>query len=208
LKLCVWTAKIDRIMRNQYRSSALVWALIAVNVAVFIVTTARPDIGNYLAMTKPIFDSHYWSILTAMFVHAGFSHIFFNMLNLYFFGTLCLQLADRKRFLLVYFLGGIVGNLLFLLIGPMYSAAVGASGAIFALGGVLAMMRPTLRVYLYFFIPMPLWLGIIIGFALTAFVAGIAWQAHLGGLIVGLIVGFILRRREKQRYWQHGYYRR
>ncbi|MFC1939039.1 rhomboid family intramembrane serine protease [Chloroflexota bacterium] len=198
---------MDRIMRMQYRSSAIIWALIAVDVAVLITTTARPDIGNYLAMTKPIFNSHYWTVLTAMFVHAGFAHIFFNMLHLYFFGTLCLQLIDRKWFLLIYFLGGIVGNLLFLLIGPMYSAVVGASGAIFALGGVLAMMRPTLRVYLYFFIPMPLWLGIIISYALTAFVAGIAWQAHLGGLVVGLNVGFILRRRERQ-YWQRGYYRR
>ena len=190
----------------RYRNSALVWAIVAVNVAVFIMTTARPDIANYLAVTKPIYQGHYWTILTAMFVHADFSHILLNMLTLYFFGTLCLQLIDKKWFLLVYFVGGIVGNLLFLLIGPMYSAAVGASGAIFALGGVLAMMRPKLRVYLYFLIPMPLWLGIIIGFLLTAFVAGIAWQAHLGGLAVGLIVGFILRRRER-RGANPGYYR-
>ena len=90
----------------------------------------------------------------------------------------------------------------------MYSAAVGASGAIFALGGVLAMMRPTFRVYLYFFIPTPLWLAIVIAFVITAFVAGVAWQAHLGGIIVGLIVGFVLRRRERQGYWYSDYYRR
>ena len=193
-------------MRNRYRSSTQVWVLLAINVAVFIMTTARPDIGNYLAMTKPITDSHYWTILTAMFVHTSFAHIFFNMLHLYFFGTFSSQLVERKWFLLVYFIGGIVGNLMFLAIGPMNSAAVGASGAIFALGGLLAMMRPKLRVYLYFFIPMPLWLGIIIAFTLTAFVAGIAWQAHLGGLIVGLIVGFILRRQELI-YRESGYYR-
>jgi membrane associated rhomboid family serine protease len=110
--------------------------------------------------------------------------------------------------LFVYFLGGVVGNLLFLLIGPMYSAAVGASGAIFALGGVLATMRPRLRVYLYFFIPTPLWLAIAIAFVITAFVAGVAWQAHLGGIIVGLIVGFVLRRRERPGYWYSDYYRR
>ena len=185
-------------MRYRYGSSAPVWALIATNVVVFIMTTARPDIGNYLAVTKPIIDSHYWTILTAMFVHANFSHILLNMLTFYFFGTTCLQLIDSKWFLLVYFVGGIVGNILFLLIGPMYSAAVGASGAIFAIGGVLAVMRPKLRVYLYFLIPMPLWLGIVIGFVLTAFVAGVAWQAHLGGLVVGLIVGFFLRNRERQ----------
>jgi membrane associated rhomboid family serine protease len=169
-------------------------------------TVVRPDISNYLAMTKPIFDSRYWTIISAMFVHAGFSHIFFNMLNLYFFGTLCLQLMETKWFLLVYILGGIVGNLMFLLIGPMYSVVVGASGAVFALGGVLAMMRPKVRVALYFFIPMPLWAAIAIAFVITAFVAGIAWQAHLGGLIVGLIVGFVLKRRERL-MWRTGYYR-
>jgi membrane associated rhomboid family serine protease len=194
-------------MRNRYRSSTLVWILLAINVAVFIATAARPDIGNYLAMTKPVTDSHYWTILSAMFVHASFAHIFFNMLNLYFLGTFCLQLVERKWFLLIYFVGGIVGNLMFLAIGPMFSAAVGASGAIFALGGLLAVMRPKLRILFYFFIPMPLWLGITIAFVLTAFVAGIAWQAHLGGIIAGLTVGFIMRRRERQSYQQSGYYR-
>ena len=193
-------------MRRQYRSSTLIWAIIAINVVIFIITVVRPDIGNYLTMTKPIFDSRYWTIVSAMFVHASFSHIFFNMLNLYFFGTLCLQLMETKWFLLVYILGGIAGNLMFLLIGPMYSVVVGASGAVFALGGALAMMRPKVRVALYFFIPMPLWAAILIGFVITAFVAGIAWQAHLGGLIVGLIVGFVLRRRER-RMWRTSYYR-
>lgn len=194
-------------MRSQYRSSTLIWAIIAINVALVIMTTVRPDILNYMAVNKPIFDSHYWTVLTAMFAHVGFSHIFFNMLNLYFLGMLCKQLIGRKWLLLVYFLGGVVGNLLFLAIGPMYSAAVGASGAIFALGGVLAMMRPRLRVYLYFFIPTPLWVAIVIAFVITAFIAGIAWQAHLGGIIVGLIVGFVLRRRERRGYWYSDYYR-
>lgn len=193
-------------MRRQYRGSALIWATIAINVAVFIMTVIRPDIGNYLAMTKPIFDYRYWTIVSAMFVHASFPHIFVNMLNLYFFGALCLQLMETKWFLLVYLVGGIVGNLMFLQIGPMYSAVVGASGAVFALGGVLAIIRPKVRVALYFFIPMPLWVAILIGFVITAFVAGVAWQAHLGGLIVGLIVGFVLRRRER-RVWRMGYYR-
>lgn len=193
-------------MRNQYRSSAPVWGLIAVNIALFIMTTIRPDIGIHLAMTKPIFDSHFWTVFSAMFVHAGFSHIFFNMLNLYFFGTVCLQLVETKWFYLVYFLGGIVGNLMFLAIGPMFSAVVGASGAVFALGGTLAMMRPKVKVALYFLIPMPLWVAIVIGFVITAFVAGVAWQAHLGGLIVGLTVGFFMRQRERGG-WRTSHYR-
>ncbi len=185
-------------MRYSYRSSTPVWTLIAINAFVFVITTINPDTLNYLALAKPL-GSYYWTILTAMFVHANFLHILFNMITLYFFGTFCLQLTDTKRFLIVYFVGGIIGNLVFLWLGPEFSYVVGASGAIYAIGGVLVVMRPTLRVYLYFFIPMPLWVVIIVGFLLTAFVGDVAWQAHLGGLVVGLLAGFYFRRIERQR---------
>jgi membrane associated rhomboid family serine protease len=180
--------------------------LIAINTLVFIITTIRPSIGDSLALTKPFINSNYWTILTAMFVHANFLHIFGNMLTLYFFGMFCLQLIDDKWFWVVYFIGGIFGNILYLLIGPTNSAVVGASGAIFAIGGIIAMMRPTQKVLLYFIIPMPLWVAIGIAFVLTVFIPGVAWQAHLGGLIVGLIAGFFFRQRERQRL-ASGYYR-
>ena len=186
-------------MHNDLRRYQSVWVLIAINILVFIFTTIRPDIGNSLALTKPLLNSNYWTILTAMFVHANFMHIFANMLTLYFFGIFCLQLLDDKWFWIVYFIGGIFGNILFLLIGPTNSAVVGASGAIFAVGGLITMMRPTQKVYLYFLIPMPLWVGIGIGFLLTVFIPGVAWQAHLGGLIVGLIAGFFFRQKERRR---------
>lgn len=192
-------------MRYNFRSPKTVWILIAINTSVFIATTIRPGIVDHLSLTKPIIDSNYWTILTAMFVHANFLHILFNMLTLYFFGIFCLTLIDYKQFLWVYFIGGIFGNILFLLIGPSYSSVVGASGAIFAIGGVLVMMRPMQRIYLYFVVPMPLWVAIIFGFLLTAFSSGVAWQAHLGGLMVGLIAGFLFRQRERRRL-KLGYY--
>ena len=98
---------------SRYKS---VWVLIAINTFVFIVTTIRPDIGDSLALTKPFVNSNYWTILTAMFVHANFLHIFGNMLTLYFFGIFCLQLIDDKWFWIVYLIGGIFGNILYLLI--------------------------------------------------------------------------------------------
>ena len=185
-------------MRNRYDPTPI-WALIFVNVLIFILTSSRPDIGNTLAMTKPITDSNYWTIVTAIFVHANITHILFNMITLYFFGTFFLQLVDLKWFLVIYFVGGILGNLLFLLIGPNYSSVVGASGAIFAIGGALAIMRPNQRVYAYFLIPMPLWVAIFGSFIILVFISGVAWQAHLGGLIVGLVAGFYLRQKERQR---------
>jgi|SRR5208283_1657987 len=185
-------------MRNRYDPTPI-WALIFINTVIFILTSARPDIGNTLAMTKPITDSNYWTILTAIFVHANITHILFNMITLYFFGTFFLQLVNLKWFLVIYFVGGILGNLVFLLIGPNYSSVVGASGAIFAIGGALAIMRPNQRVYAYFLIPMPLWVAIFGSFVILVFIPGVAWQAHLGGLIVGLIAGWFLRQKERQR---------
>jgi membrane associated rhomboid family serine protease len=186
-------------MHFDFRKYRSIWALIAINTLMFIITSIRPDIANDLAVTKPILNSNYWAILTAMFVHANYLHIFGNMVTLYFFGIFCLQLIDEKWFWLVYFIGGIFGNVLYLFIGPTNSAVVGASGAIFAIGGIIAMMRPTQKVLLYFIIPMPLWVAIGIAFLLTVFIPGVAWQAHLGGLLVGLIGGFFFRQRERRR---------
>jgi uncharacterized protein len=193
-------------MRYSYPNSGTVWTLIGINTFVFVITTINPSIGDFLALTNPVFDTSYWTMVTAMFVHASFTHLLFNMLTLYFFGMFCLQLIDDRSFLLVYFLGGIVGNILFLLIGPQFSLIVGASGAIYAIGGLLVIMRPTLRVYLYFLLPLPLWVVIIVGFLVTAFDVGTAWQAHLGGLLVGLLAGLYFRRKERQRL-RPGYYR-
>ena len=188
---------------RRYKS---LWVLISFNILVFIVTTIRPSIGDSLALTKPFINSNYWTVMTAMFVHANLLHILGNMLTLYFFGIFCLQLIDEKWFWIVYFIGGIFGNILYLLRGPANSAVVGASGAIFAIGGIIAMMRPNQKVLLYFFIPMPLWVGIALGFGLTVIIPGVAWQAHLGGLIVGFIAGFFFRQRERRRL-PSAYYR-
>lgn len=78
------------------------------------------------------------------------------------------------------------------------SIAIGASGAIFALGGALTMMRPQLKVIVFPIpAPLPLWTAVIGGFIILSFLPFVAWQAHLGGLIVGLVAGYIFRRRER-----------
>jgi membrane associated rhomboid family serine protease len=61
-------------------------------------------------------------------------------------------------------------------------------------------MRPNAKVLMFFVIPMPLWVGILVGFLLVTFNPGVAWQAHLGGLAYGALVGWYYRRREVRRF--------
>jgi membrane associated rhomboid family serine protease len=183
------------------------WVLIAVNVLVFIATSLSS--GSILGVSQQIaaqagvssatISSQPWTIVSALFIHDGIYHILFNMLTLYFFGMYVLALVGETRFFLVYFIGGIVGNALFMLLAPN-TTAVGASGAIFALGGVLAVLVPRLKVMIFPIpVPVDLWISILLSFLVLIFFTGVAWQAHLGGLLTGLAAGYIFRRQARQR---------
>ena len=189
-------------MRN-YSSVNLnaLWFLIAANVLIFIITLVRPEAIFLLGLTPALLLHQPWTMLTNLFVHGGFGHILCNMISLYFLGSFLLRLIGEGRFLLVYFLGGIVGNILFIFLAPSLSTGIGASGAIFALGGALAMIAPRVRVFIFPIpIPIPLWVAIIIFFVIS-FLPGIAWQAHLGGLVLGLIAGYFFRRKRRTYYF-------
>jgi len=191
------------------RQSPVVLVLIFINVMAYIATSivSKSFFGlSYaqvfqLGISSATFTSQPWNLLTAMFVHDGILHIFFNMLMLFYFGSYVVQLIGEIRFLIVYLIGGIVGNFAFMLLSSGF--AVGASGAIFALGGVLAVMRPRLKVVLFPIpIPMDLWIAVLLGFVLVSFLGGVAWQAHLGGLVTGLVAGYFFRRREQGSYYR------
>jgi len=194
-----------------YRAVSLnvLWFLIALCVVIFIFEIA---IGEYpierdgqivnrvvqlLGLRPDQLSQHPWTIISSMFVHGDFWHILFNMISLYFLGSFLIRAAGERSFLAIYFLGGLVGNILFALIANPSSTGIGASGAIFAIGGALAVIVPRVPVFIFFIpVPVPLWVAIII-FFLFSFLPNIAWQAHLGGLLLGLIAGFILRRRRR-----------
>ena len=182
----------------------VLWFLIALNVVIFVIELA---VGGYpITVNNPVvlllglntaqLSQQPWTIISSIFVHGGFAHIIFNMISLYFLGSFFLRATGEKSFLAVFFLGGLAGNLLFVLLAP-FSIGIGASGAIFAVGGALAITVPSVRVFIIPIpVPMPLWVAIII-FFLFSFLPNIAWQAHLGGLLLGLVAGLILRRRRQ-----------
>jgi membrane associated rhomboid family serine protease len=179
----------------------VLWFLIALNVAIFVITLLRPEAIYFLGLTPALLSQQPWTIISSMFVHGNILHILFNMISLYFLGSFFIRAAGEKSFLAVFFLGGIAGNILFALLAHPLSTGIGASGAIFALGGALAIMVPRVPVFIFFIpVPIPLWVAIII-FFLFSFLPRIAWQAHLGGLLLGLVAGLIFRRRRRIYYF-------
>ena len=185
--------------------------LIITNVILWLATSVRPGLFiDLFGLSLSSVFTQPWTIVTTMFIHSPFRsinplgsmmHLIGNMFTLYFFGQYLINLVGEKKFLIVYFVGGVLGSIAFLLLAPPVSTAIGASGAVFAVGGALTVLRPKLPVtLLLFFIPVsiPLWMAVIGGFLIIS--PGIAWQAHLGGLVFGLAAGYYFRRRTRLLY--------
>ncbi|WP_435098020.1 rhomboid family intramembrane serine protease [Halarchaeum sp. P4] len=146
---------------------------------------------------------------TSIFAHGGFSHLLFNGIALYFFGPPVERRMGSGKFALLFLAAGALAGLAQVLTAAalgQYAAVYGASGAIMAVMGVLTVLNPSLRVYLYFFIPMPLWV-LTLGFAAySVFVAttwgvgggGVAQVAHLAGLGLGLLYGAYLKSQGRR----------
>jgi len=216
-------------MRRQGFLSSYTGIIIVANVLFFIgALVLMNSIGELKAfsfialMPAAVLTGHnLWTFVTSMFMHANFTHLFVNMISLMFIGNFVEKLIGKKRFIGLYFIGGLFAGVLFVLIAlilkpdnficpavitsiqgiPSYCIfAVGASGAIFALGGLLAVLTPKLPVLVFFIIPMPMWAAMgVLMFGLWAlslsFGLPIGNTAHLGGLIVGLSYGFYLKKK-------------
>jgi len=187
--------------------------LIGINVVIFVLfflllgIVDEDQLVSLIALMPAIVlsGSNLWTFVTSMFMHAGIGHLFVNMVSLMFIGNFVEKLIGKKRFIWLYFIGGLFAGLFFVLVALVTGMdlnvyAVGASGAIFALGGLLAVLTPRLPVLVFFVIPMPMWAAMIfLMFGLWALSLGLGLPigniAHLGGLLVGLGYGFYLRKR-------------
>lgn len=135
-----------------------------------------------------------WRFVTAMFLHADLLHITYNMFALIIFGSIVEGLIGGRKFLIVYFVTGIIANLIAV---NFYSSSLGASGAIYGVIGALIVLRPTLMVWVYG-IPMPMVVAGLVwvaGDALGIFMpSNVANIAHLSGIGLGIIFGFLFRK--------------
>ena len=183
---------------SSYRGYTLtpIWVILIVNLLVFVATIVSHQLILLLGLQAASFLERPWTIVTNLFTHGSLWHLLANMITLYFFGSFLTRLIGVKSFLIIYFFGGLLGNIFCLLLASPFSIVIGASGAVFALGGVLTVLTPKLRVFVFPIpVPLPLWVAIIGGFLVMSLFPHVAWQGHLGGLVFGLIAGLFLRKR-------------
>jgi len=196
-------------------SNITLW-IIGINVVFFLgVIIASMVFGdavlNYIAFKPADFvaGKNVWTIITSMFMHGGVAHLFVNMFSLMFLGAFVERLIGSKRFLGIYLISGIIASLFYVLFayafGGMDVSAVGASGAIFGIAGMLVILTPKMPVYIMFIpVAMPMWFGVILMLALMWLLTitinlPIGNAAHLGGLITGMIYALYLRNKYKRK---------
>lgn len=191
--------------------------LIAINVLVFFLLSLRGDTESgyfmlqYGAMYEPLVtDGHeYYRLITSLFLHFGIQHLLNNMVML---GALGYQLENeigRIKFLLIYFISGIGGNLCSLYWNVSHGEQVisaGASGAIFGLMGALLYIVAVNRGRLGRLSGrgMLIMVALSLYFGLTS--SGVDNSAHIGGLICGILITVLLYRRKRMDHSQYGFY--
>ncbi|WP_329411765.1 rhomboid family intramembrane serine protease [Streptomyces sp. NBC_00704] len=189
--------------------------LVGLNLALFVVQQAvgdsfterfeligravMPDLG--FGVLQGVAEGQWYRLLTSMFLHLTYIHILFNMLSLWWIGGPLEQALGRARYLALYLVSGLAGSALTYLITEPNAASLGASGAIYGLFGAFVVlvrrqrydMRPVLAL-------------LAINLLFTFRWAGIAWQAHIGGLAAGLVIGAVMiyAPRERRALIQYG----
>ena len=182
--------------------------ILIINIILFAAThflASTFNLDRYLDLF-PIGSSEFkpYQFITYMFMHEDITHLFFNMLALYMFGSILENLWGPKRFINYYLLCGLGAAALQLIIFYFSgdgARLLGASGAVFGLLVAYAMIFPNTELQLYFFIPVKA-KYLVIGYALYELVLGlmdsagdnVAHFAHLGGLAVGVAIMLIWKK--------------
>ena len=219
-------------LRDDVRSERrpfVAWGLMAACVGAFIyqLLSEYQDsrAGDLIVRTFGMVPSqivsgrHLWTLFTSMFLHGGFFHIVGNMLYLWIFGDNVEDAFGHGRFLLVYLFTGVVGSLLQVMLMPGSTIpTIGASGAVSGVMGAYFVLFPRARVLtlipIFFFIrliylPAPLLLGFWILIqvlngcgSVPGTGGGVAYFAHIGGFVSGLILGLLARNRVRRPWYE------
>jgi membrane associated rhomboid family serine protease len=210
------TRQVSTVFGGRPAAGAVVtWTLVAINVAVYLVTWVRPGIVNDLEMLgyasygaggalHGVAAGEWYRLITSAFLAGpsglGFVDILFNMWALIFVGPALEGLLGRMRFLTVYLLSAVGGAVMYYFLAPQNYPAVGASGAIFGLFGAWFVVARRLRLDSRGIVAL-----IAINLALSFwFHNTIAWQDHIGGLLTGalLTAAYVYAPRKNRAVWQ------
>ena len=175
----------------------------------WVVLLTVPSYHNALFVISPEHPLYVWTWFTSIFAHSptSITHILFNAIVIYFFGRIVESYIGSRNFTLLFLGSGALaglGQIGIQMLQGGSTGALGASGAALAILGVLTVLNPSLRVYLYFFIPVPIWL-LTIGYVVISVsgviggpaIGGVANAAHLVGLLVGLAYGQRVKGRKR-----------
>lgn len=163
--------------------------LLAANIGAYLLTMVAPAAVWPFSLVPAMIPYRPWTLVTYMFLHAGFGHLLFNMLGLYFFGPRVEQRLGGRRFLTLYVVSGLVGALLS--VATPLARIVGASGAVFGVMLAFARYWPREPIYLWGVFPVEARVLVVATTALSLWSAfagrggGVAHFAHLGGFLGG-----------------------
>ena len=189
-------------LRFQWSASVVLMIVLVLTFALQAINEVygQPEIEDWLALTPGALARGYvWQLLTFQFLHAGLWHLLGNLMGLWFFGRLVENILGTKRFLVAYFVCGVVGGLLqagLMLLFPAHFGAsvVGASAGVMGIFAIFARLQSDSEIRLNFILPIRadvlLWItaGISLFFTLvpSSRGGGTAHAAHLGGILAGL----------------------
>jgi membrane associated rhomboid family serine protease len=201
------------------RSRTILFIILA-NVVVFLMwqfagSSIDPQfmMDHFLVSWSGLLDGRVWILITSVFSHSMFWHLLINMIVLYSFGPVMVQILGPRRFLIFYFLAGLISSLSHAMVSNFILhqpdlPALGASGAISAVILLFALIFPKQKILLFGIIPIPALIGalLFIGldvWGLSAQAQGgglpIGHGAHLGGALTGIIYYFFFFRRRFRR---------
>jgi len=170
----------------------VVSTLLAINIIVYLITLI-PGFGDEvfwwgMGYNGLIAQGEWWRIVTAMFLHGGFTHILFNAFSLFVFAPDLERFIGKGRFIFVYFASGLAGNIITYIVHDYGYASVGASGAIFGVFGAFDALvyytRNNFQQLKQVILPL-----LIISVIMTFLSPGTNGTAHIGGLATGFVIG-------------------
>jgi membrane associated rhomboid family serine protease len=207
---------MKRPFKYTYENAALI--LIGINVLFYLFNEMVPNSRTYTALNVLyIIKGHcYWQFLTYMFTHGNISHILFNMLGLLFFGITIEKTIGSKEFVLFYLLVGILAGItsffVYWVTGSYGVFLLGASGAIYAVLFLYAVLYPRSKIYIWGILPVPapLLVAIYVGIELTSQIfntrSGIAHMTHLSGFFFAWLYIRVRMGLKPWQIWKNAYF--